>query len=84
MKVHWKQDLTHQPQEKIIAGNRGQDKQEKARCFTRLGMPGAPECPISVKEKTIERTTGVGNRVEEHQPGYALRRPEPEQAIERE
>ncbi len=38
--------------------------------------------PIPVEDETIERTTSVGKRIEEHQPGSALRWPEPEQEIQ--
>jgi hypothetical protein len=78
------QDLTHQPQDQVIAGNRGQGHQEKARSFTRFGRTFALERPISVEDETIERTTSVGNSIGQQQPGHALPWPEPEQAIQHE
>ena len=76
------QDVTHKPQEKVIAGNRGQGNKDKARSFTRFGTSCALERPIPVEDETIERTTSVGNGIEEQQPGSALRWPEPKQTIE--
>ena len=76
------QDGTHQPQEQVITGNRGQGHQEKARSFTRAGRAFALERPIAVEDETIERATRIGNGIEEQEPGSALRWPEPEQAIE--
>jgi hypothetical protein len=80
--MHRKQDFTHQPHDQVIADNRGQGHQEKARSFTRCGPSCALECPIPVEDETIERAISVGNRIEEQQPGHSLPRPEPEQAIE--
>jgi len=64
--MHRKQDCTHQPHDQVIADNRGQGHQEKARSFKRFGPSCALERPIPV----------------EQQPGSALRWLEPEQAIE--
>ena len=76
------QDVPHEPQEQVITGNRGQGHQEKARSFTRVGRTFAPKRLIAVEDETIERATSVGKRIEEQEPGSALRWPEPEQAIE--
>ena len=78
------QDLTHQPQDQIIANNCGQGHQEKARSFTRFRAPGSPECPIPVQSKAIECAKSVGNGIEEQEPRNAPRWPELEQAIQHE
>ena len=75
------QDVPHEQEDQIIATNGGQGHQEKARSFTRFGSSCALERPIPIEEETIERTTRVGNRIEEQQPDYVLPWPEPEQAI---
>ena len=77
-------DIPHEPQDQIIATNCGQGHQEKAHSFTRFGSSCALERPISIDEETIEPTTSVGNGIGQQQPGHALPRPEPEQAIQHE
>jgi len=63
--MHRKQDFTHEPQDKIIADNRGQGHQEKARSFTRFGPSCALERSIPVQSKAIECAKSVGNGIEE-------------------
>lgn len=74
--MHRKQDVPHQPQDEIVAGNRGQGHQEKACSFTRIGPSCALECPISVEDEAIECAKSVGNGIEEQEPRDVLRWPE--------